>query len=72
MKTFNAIVNRGLHSALRRTRVMRGGCYVSVHREMEDCPVRCRGGCLPSEMGTIDGFRMTRNVKEQTEQSVDE
>ena len=72
MTIFNTIVNRGLRSMQRRTRVMRGGCYVSIPGEMEFCPARMRGGCMPGEMGTIDGFRMTRNVKERTEQSVDE
>jgi hypothetical protein len=61
MTTFSTIVNRGLHSFIRRTRVMRGGCYVSVPKEMEVYPTRMRGGCIPEQQGTIDGLRVSKS-----------
>jgi formylglycine-generating enzyme required for sulfatase activity len=67
MTTFGTIVNRGLHSLIRRTRVMRGGCYVSVPGEMEVCPTRVRGGCQPKQQGTIDGFRVVRSCSGEAE-----
>jgi formylglycine-generating enzyme required for sulfatase activity len=68
MTNFNTIVNRGLHSFIRRTRVMRGGCYVSIPGEMEVCPTRMRGECIPEQQGTIDGFRVVRNLKGKNDQ----
>jgi hypothetical protein len=43
---------------------MRGGCYVSIPGEMEFCPTRMRGGCIPEQQGTIDGFRVARSFFE--------
>ncbi len=68
MTTFNTLVNRGLHSFIRRTRAMRGGCYVSVPNEMEVCPTRMRGGSQPNEQGAIDGFRVARSCSECIEE----
>ena len=64
MTNFSTIVNRELHSFIRRTRAMRGGCYVSIPGEMEFCPTRMRGGCIPEQQGTIDGFRVARSFFE--------